>query len=98
MVSFAFCIPGIRCIEKSAPLSTCQLVSEPHTELLCSLHSTDAGRKIGTQQTVVGGLISEPAHRCQPQVYRCRSQTSSLQFLAISKNNGSAKCQTRFGT
>src|SRR5271170_5799744 len=64
MVPLAFCIPGIRCIEKSAPLSTCQPVSEPHAELFCSLHSADAGRKIGTQQTVVGGLISESAHRC----------------------------------
>src|SRR5580704_667139 len=97
MVPLAFCIPGIRRIEKSAPLSTCKPVSEPHAELLRSLHSTDARHQIGTQQTVVGGLISESAHRRQPQVYRCRSQTSSLKFIAISKNDGSAKCQTRFG-
>ena len=56
----------------------------------------NAGPEIRTQQTVVRGLIGESPNRCKSQVDRRRSQPSSLQFVAVSKNDSSTKRQARF--
>jgi hypothetical protein len=97
MISFALCILFIRGIEKAAPLSAGKPIPEPSTELFCAFHTPDTCCEIGTEQSIVGSLVGQSAHRRRPQVDGCWGEPSSFQFITVAKNDGSAERQSGFG-
>ena len=97
MISFALCSVPVGYVKKPAPLSTREPVSDPATQLLRTLYAPDARCEVGAEQAVVGSLVGQAAHCCQPQVDGRRSKPSGLQLIAVPKNDGTTERKSGFG-
>ena len=97
MIPLALCSVPVGCVKKPSPLSTREPVSNPGTQLLRALHAPDARCEIGAEQAVVGSLVGQAAHCCQPQVDGRRSKPSGLQLISVPKNDCTSERKSGFG-
>jgi hypothetical protein len=74
-----------------------QPVAKTYTELLYAFDSPDACCKIRTEQTAVGGFISEAAYRPMAQIYSARREVTAFEVDAITQNHCSVERQPRLG-
>jgi hypothetical protein len=70
-------------LPKSLALRSSQPVPQPNAELLYPFDAPDACRKIGAQQTTVGGLIGKTTDSAQSKVNSAWSQSSGFEVRAI---------------
>jgi hypothetical protein len=81
----------------TSPRSTLKRYFVTQIKLLRALHAPDARCEVGAEQAVVGSLVGQAAHCCQPQVDGRRSKPSGLQLIAVPKNDGATEGKSGFG-
>jgi hypothetical protein len=81
--------------KEALPLFRSQPVGDPHAVLFHSLHPTDSGRQIGTQQPAIGSLICNPADSCQAEIDGGRRIIGLLEADAVSSDDGFVESEPR---
>ena len=64
-----------------------QPITGPESELLDSFHSADARSQLGTQQTRVGGFVSQTANGCELLIDGVSGQMPRFQVYAIANDD-----------
>ena len=64
-VTFSFQSLMIGCLPKCLALLRGQPIAETHSQLLHAFNAANTSRQIGAEETAVGGLVCEPAHRTE---------------------------------
>src|SRR6516225_707859 len=75
-----------------------QPISKPHAQFLCSLHSTDAGGQIRTEESRICRFIGEPSDCCKPHVDGARCKQLVFEMNPIAGDHCFVKGKPRFGT
>jgi hypothetical protein len=73
-----------------------QPIARPESELLHSSHAANPRSQLGTQQTRVGGFVSEATHGGKLLVDRVSGQTSRFQIHAIAHDDDAVKGEPWF--
>lgn len=85
-------------LEHFRTLLRAQPIAGTESELLDSFDAANPGSQLGTQQTGVGGFVSQTTHGCQLLVDGVGSQMPRLQVHAIAHDDDAVEGQPRLGT
>src|SRR6266849_515297 len=74
-----------------------QPVASTEPELLHSFHTADSCRQFGTQETRIGGFVSQAAHGCELLVDGVGGQTTGFEVHAVANDDDAIESQTGLG-
>ena len=72
-------------------------VPKPHTQLLGTLHTSDAGGEFRTEQASVCGLIGESSYCSKSSIDRSRRELPILKEDAVPRNDNLVERESRLG-
>ena len=75
----------------------CEPVPKPHTQLLGTFHTSDAGSEFRTEQASVRGFIGDPPYSGESSIDRSPRKPSILKEYAIAGNNSPVERKSWLG-
>jgi hypothetical protein len=81
--------------QESPPLFRCEPIPQADTEPADAFDPANAGRELWAEQTGIGGLVSDSAHRRESEVDRGRSVVSLFEVNPVAKHDRAVECEAR---